>query len=316
MNISTHLIGLDWGTSRLRAYLIDDNGEIRERRTRPWGIRHLPDGGFETALSDITQQWPDCPRLAAGMIGSRDGWVEARYLNLPLDIARIGDGLARVSTAGGQLVHVVPGLRDPSGPDVMRGEETQMLGALTVQPQLKADSILVLPGTHSKWARVRNGLITRFRTSMTGEIYALLSQRSILANNTDAESHGETGIPPAFERGVCAARDSGAAGALSRLFSTRALLLDGQLTPLEVPDYLSGLLIGEEVRAALADGLCETSIVIQLVGESDLCARYRAAAYLFDLNLSADVIEDAAAKGLWHIACGAGLIETTLTGTY
>lgn len=318
MSVLTHLIGLDWGTSRLRAYLIDSHGTIVEQRMRPWGIRHLPEGGFEAALSDITQQWPDCPRLAAGMIGSRDGWVEARYLDLPLDITRIGDGLARISTASGQPVHVVPGLRDPSGPDVMRGEETQILGALSLRPQLKANSIVVLPGTHSKWTRVHDGLITRFRTSMTGELYALLSQQSTLAVNmaADVKVSERPETRRAFERGVCAARDSGVAGALSRLFSTRALLLDGQLEPLEVPDYLSGLLIGEEVRAALAGGLFEPSVVIQLVGEPALCERYRTAAHLFDLNLTTVAIEDAAAKGLWQVACAAGLIKSTMTGTY
>ena len=298
------LIALDWGTSSLRAFRFDGAGTLGETRSRPWGIRHLPEGGFDAALAGITAGWPTLPRLACGMVGSRNGWREMAYLGLPASAAQLGKALGTVRAADGLDVHLLPGLRDPRGPDVMRGEETQVFGALALRPELTATSTFILPGTHSKWAVVRNGAVTGFRTLMTGELFAVLRQHSIL---------GATGVETtddadAFARGVVAARDSGAASAFSRLFSTRALMLDGALAPASAPDYLSGLLIGEEFRATLADGLAHRDAPPQLIGETALCERYRRAAALFGIDLPPP-IEDAAAHGLWQLATQAGLIS-------
>lgn len=298
------LIALDWGTSSLRAFRFDGAGGIAQTRARAWGIRQLPEGGYDAALADITAGWPALPRLACGMVGSRGGWREMPYLDLPADVAQLGGALGRVRAADGADVHLVPGLRDPRGPDVMRGEETQLLGALALQPALGQASTFILPGTHSKWAAVRAGAVTGFRTLMTGELFAVLRKHSILGGEAPA---GEDAA--AFARGVATARDSGAAGALSRLFSARALMLDGALAPAAVPDYLSGLLIGEEFRAALADGLARRDTPLQLIGEPALCERYRRAAALFDIELP-PTIADAAARGLWQLATQAGLLRS------
>ncbi|MEW9624613.1 2-dehydro-3-deoxygalactonokinase [Rhodanobacter geophilus] len=298
------LIALDWGTSSLRAFRFDDTGRLAETRARPWGIRHLPEGGCDAALAGIAAGWPALPRLACGMVGSRNGWREMAYLDLPADAAQLGKALGSVRAADGMDVHLVPGLRDPHGPDVMRGEETQLFGALARRPELAAASTFILPGTHSKWAVVRDGAVRGFRTLMTGELFAVLRQHSILGA-TGAEAADDAA---AFARGVAAARDSGGAGAFSRLFSTRALMLDGALAPASAPDYLSGLLIGEEFRAALADGLARRDTRLQLIGEAALCERYRRAAALFDIELPAP-IEDAAAHGLWRLATQAGLVS-------
>jgi 2-dehydro-3-deoxygalactonokinase len=238
------------------------------------------------------------------MVGSRGGWREVPYFDLPASTARLGDALASVRAADGMDVLLIPGLRDPHGPDGMRGEETQLLGALALQPALAAAACFILPGTHSKWAAVRDGAVTGFRTLMTGELYALLRRHSILGGHAAAGEDAE-----AFVRGATAARDSGAAGALSRLFSARALMLDGALAPDAVPDYLSGLLIGEEFRAALADGLARHDAPLQLIGEPALCERYRRAAALFDIALPPP-LQDAAAHGLWRIAVQAGIVST------
>jgi len=300
------LIGIDWGTSHLRAYLLDDDGAVLERRARPWGLRQLPEGGFDAALADLVQGWPAAPRLAAGMVGSRNGWREVPYLDLPADAAAIAAALSSVQAADGRPLHLVPGLRDPAGPNVMRGEETQIVGALALRPALAARATLLLPGTHSKWAQVRDGAVVRFHTAMTGELYALLRRHSILgAGLPDTVPDA----PDAFQRGVRAARDSGPAGALSALFSTRALMLDGALASAAVPDYLSGLLIGEELRAALAAGWATPGEPLQLVGDAALCARYAAAAESFGLHPD-DALESATAQGLWHIAGAAGLCRT------
>lgn len=299
------LIALDWGSSSLRAFRFDGSGQLEETRARPWGIRQLPEGGYDAALAAITAGWPALPRVACGMVGSRNGWREMPYLDLPADAAQLGDALGAVRAADGMALHLVSGLRDPRGPDVMRGEETQLVGALALRPALAAAATFILPGTHSKWAVVRDGAVTGFRTLMTGELFAVLRRHSILgATGIDAADDAE-----AFARGAAAARDSGAAGALGRLFSTRALMLDGALAPASVPDYLSGLLIGEEFRAALADGLARRDAPLQLIGEAALCERYRRAAALFDIALPPP-IPDAAAHGLWRLAAQAGLIHS------
>lgn len=305
------LIGLDWGTTSLRAYRLDHAGQILESRTRSWGIRQLPDGGFDAALADITGEWPPCPRLACGMVGSRQGWREAPYLDLPADTTRLAGALCTVRAADGMDLCIVPGLRNPMGPDVMRGEETQLLGALALRPALANRSNWILPGTHSKWVSVRDGVVIDFCTMMTGELFALLCKHSILGTHPEAAPAD----PDAFTRGALAARDSGGAGAFSRLFSARALMLDGVLAPAAVPEYLSGLLIAEELRSGLASGRFRADAPFQLIGDAALCARYRAAAVHFDIELAEPVV-GAAAHGLWQIASRAGLVGAGLPMTF
>lgn len=296
------LIGLDWGTSNLRADWFDAEGRIRDARSRPWGIRRLPEGGFDAALLAITEGWPALPRLACGMVGSRDGWSETHYLDLPTDAGRIGRAVGHLVAADGREVQLVPGLRDPHRPDVMRGEETQVVGALALRPALVDESMLIMPGTHSKWVSVRNGAVVGFRTLMTGELYDLLVRHSILGTG-----NARTTIPgESFTRGVVAARDSGVAGALSRLFSARTLMLDGRLAPGAVADYLSGLLVGEEFRSAIADGLVRRHIPMQLIGDAALCERYRLAAACFDIEPEPP-LEGATARGLWQLATLVGI---------
>jgi 2-dehydro-3-deoxygalactonokinase len=305
----TDLIGLDWGSSSLRAYLLDEQGGILETRTRGWGIRRLPPGGFDAALDDVLAGWPALPLLASGMVGSRDGWREVPYVDLPAGLDAVARALSHVDSAGGRRVHLIPGLRHIATADVMRGEETEIFGALALQPVLAARSALLLPGTHSKWVSVRNGRVLDFTTSMTGELYAAVRHHTILGAGLGADD------PPvdheAFLRGVVAARDSGAAGALSRLFSARALVLAGRLAQLAVPDYLSGLLIGEELRAALAAGRIDRATPLQLIGNAPLCRRYAAAASCFELGMALPP-PGAAALGLWQIARSAGLTAAAL----
>lgn len=305
----TDLIGLDWGSSSLRAYLLDEQGGILETRTSGWGIRRLPPGGFDAALDDVLAGWPALPLLASGMVGSRDGWREVPYVDLPAGLDAVARALSHVDSAGGRRVHLIPGLRHIATADVMRGEETEIFGALALQPVLAARSALLLPGTHSKWVSVRNGRVLDFTTSMTGELYAAVRHHTILGAGLGADD------PPvdheAFLRGVVAARDSGAAGALSRLFSARALVLAGRLAQLAVPDYLSGLLIGEELRAALAAGRIDRATPLQLIGNAPLCHRYAAAASCFELGMALPP-PGAAALGLWQIARSAGLTAAAL----
>ena len=291
------LVALDWGTSSLRAYLLGADGEVLDRRAEPSGILNVPDRDFAAVHDAITSAWrsqhPGVPSIASGMIGSAQGWVEAPYAEVPADVETVARTLTVVPGAG---LRIVSGLaqRGPA-PDVMRGEETQLFGAMAEVPELAEEAVVVLPGTHSKWARVARGRIERFTTYMTGELFAVLSRHSILGRLSDAMP--DEGAPvAAFARGVHHARDAGAALA-SLVFSARSAVLVGDLPAADSLAYLSGVLIGDEVRAGLASGDRPRA----LVGEPSLCARYAAALAEFGVGGVA-LLGDTAAIGLWEIA--------------
>lgn len=298
------LVGLDWGSTQLRAYLYDGQGLVLEQRKFAHGIRQLPEGGFPAAFAQAVEHWPEVPVLACGMVGSRNGWKEVPYLDTPTSVDRLAGALTRLETSNGRRIHLIPGLRDPQRPDVMRGEETQVVGALAASPSIGQRGCLLLPGTHSKWVSLRDGAVTGFATLMTGELYGLLLQHSILG----AQLPESSGDEQAFHRGVVAARDSDTAGALSRVFSARTLMLDGVLPPASVADYLSGLLIGDELRIALAAGWLEPQTPVQMVGEGALCERYLQAAAVFGINIDT-APDNTTAHGLWRIASEAGLVS-------
>ncbi len=301
------LLALDWGTSSLRAYLLGEGGALIEERRQPWGLLHLPEGGFAAALKGVAGDWldamPALPLIASGMVGSAQGWREAPYASCPADAAALAAQLLRFEALPGVMLHIVPGVRLAGPrPDVMRGEETQVVGLLGLQPALTERARLVMPGTHSKWVRVDAGRIVVFHTYMTGELFALLRDHSILGRPA-REAGGGPACDEAFDRGVAAVRAAGAAGATALLFSARALVLGGQLRAGASLDYLSGLLVGEELRCALAD---DDGVEPVLVGDAALCARYRRALALFDRS-SQTAGEGAAAAGLWQIAMQAAL---------
>jgi 2-dehydro-3-deoxygalactonokinase len=304
------LIALDWGTSSLRAYLLGAAGQVLEARHRPWGILHLPEDGergFAAALQGIAGDWlaaaPGRPVIAAGMVGSAQGWREAPYAGVPADAQALAERLLRFEALPGVPLHLVPGVRlGGARPDVMRGEETQIVGLLARQPALAAGARLVLPGTHGKWVRIDDGRIADFHTYLTGELFALLRAHSILGRPA-REAGGAVASDEAFDAGVAAVRDGGAGGATALLFSARTRVLAGLLPAAHSLDYLSGLLVGDELRCALpgSDG-----VPLWLVGDAALAARYRRALALF--GREATVADgDAAAQGLWQIARRAGL---------
>lgn len=303
------LIGLDWGTSSLRACLVGPDGACLDYRERPWGIRALPSGGFPGALDAILAGWPSAPVLACGMVGSRQGWQETAYRELPADEKTLVAGLVGVRDPLARGMRIVPGLRDPGSWDVMRGEETQAFGALAMEPSLAETSRLVLPGTHSKWVHIRDGRITGFNTLMTGELFAVLNNHSILGAGRTAEAPDPAAEREAFDLGVANARDAGAVGALGLLFTTRTLVLAERLAPDRAPAYLSGLLIGEEWRIARSAGWLEADVPLCLVGQARLCGRYQQAARLFGLA-QPRVIEHASARGLWRIAETSRIVST------
>ena len=310
------LVALDWGTSSLRAYLFDERGTLVERRNRPWGIQHLPQGGYPAAFRDVAGDWlersPTLPVIAAGMVGSRQGWHEVPYVACPADPAALAAGLVAFESPCG-LLHLVPGVaQEQPRPDVMRGEETQIVGALVTAVDLHGEALCVLPGTHCKWAMVRDGRVTRFTTYLTGELFALLRDHSILGRPArDAGGTAATGPTEAFGRGVEAARSSGAEGIAGRLFTVRSLFLAGRLPADHTLDYLSGLLVGEEIRSVgTALGPRDWPPLV-LLGDAVLCDRYRVALAQFGIERVRS-LDDTGPAGLWRIAEAAGLVEPAM----
>jgi 2-dehydro-3-deoxygalactonokinase len=293
------LIAIDWGTTHARAYLLDRDGESLGARDAPLGVQHVTNGDFAGALATLLGDWAGLaiPRIACGMIGSRQGWVEARYLECPARFTDLASGLAR--TPGGELF-IVPGVlaRDAGGiPDVIRGEETQLAGTVGDRSQ----AIAVLPGTHSKWARVDDAAIVDFRTFMTGELYSALLDHTIIGRLADRGSHASD--EDAFSRGV--ARGLGDGELAHDVFGARTLALTGALSAAQVPEWLSGLLIGREVRAARA---WAGNSAVRVIGSDALVLRYRRAFAQAGVACEPGPA-DAAVRGLWTIARAAHLVS-------
>ncbi len=227
MTENARLIGLDWGTSSLRAFLFGDGGTVLDRQAAPLGIMQVPDRAFASVFREITARWradaPGLPAIASGMIGSAQGWREVPYQSGPATLSDVAAGCARVEAEDGTTVWIVPGLaRAGSRPEVMRGEETQILGALALRPDLWSAALFVLPGTHCKWVEVRDGRIEGFQTFMTGELFSALREHTILGRPARTAAGAPSGDDAAFRRGIETARGS-AQGLAPLLFSARTL---------------------------------------------------------------------------------------------
>ena len=263
-----NLVALDWGTSSLRGALLAADGRVLEERSFARGILTVEKGHFSAVFDSCFGDWmrADALCLIAGMAGSQQGWIEAPYCPCPAGFADIAAQLVWVELHTTSRIAIVPGLSlDTSGvPDVMRGEETQVFGALQLLGL--TDARLVLPGTHSKWVTVANHRVTNFSTWMTGEFYALLSQHSILARTLPYEEapHDDA----AFEQGV--AHALAGVGLLHTAFSVRTLSLFKRMTTDKLPSYLSGLVIGEEIKCQQLES--DGSVV--LVGSKNLTNKY------------------------------------------
>jgi len=286
------LIGVDWGTSSFRAYLMDAGGKVLDRRESADGILAVQD--FDGTLERHCGAWADAHRdasiLLAGMIGSRQGWIEAPYCPCPAGAEEIAARLTRHVTARGRTVAFVPGLSwsSPSGADdVMRGEETQILGVAG-----KGRQVMVLPGSHSKWVEVFDGRILRFATFLTGEFFAAMSKHTILGRLMAGEAHD----PKAFAAGIAASAEPG--GLLHHLFRVRTGGLFGRWPADSLSSLLSGIAIGHEIRGA-RDFFGADRVLV--VGGAALAARYAEA--LGSLGLAAEIgAPDAAARGLTRLA--------------
>jgi 2-dehydro-3-deoxygalactonokinase len=258
-------IAVDWGTTNRRAYRIDRSGKCVDEFEDHKGVLSVADGGFPAAVAEIRQRLGDHPLLLAGMVGSNRGWKEAPYVPCPAGL----DELAKNLVWAGEREAIVPGVSyiGNGRADVMRGEEVQLLGAVAaglVDPM----GLVCHPGTHNKWAVLRHGAIHSFTSVMTGELFSLLKDHSILGDLLQ----GSVGVNDAFKRGVSVSMESEALPA--ELFGVRAQVLLGQAKKEDAASYASGLLIGTDVRIGLSTPF---GAQVTVVGRSDLTALYAAA---------------------------------------
>lgn len=264
-------IAVDWGTSNVRAWAVGAEGEVLAERRSSEGMTRLAPAAFEPALLELVGDWLTEGMLttvvACGMVGARQGWIEAPYAAVPCPPG--GSGRAtRAPVRDPRLdVLILPGLRQDRPPDVMRGEETQIAGFLAAEPGF--DGVLCLPGTHAKWARVAGGQVTSFTTCMTGELFALLCEQSVLRHSVEGRGWDEA----AFAAGATLALTA-PASLPGRLFGIRAEGLLAGTPAVTARARLSGLLIGAELAAVRS--LWQDREVV-LVGDPGLCRAYATA---------------------------------------
>jgi len=284
------LIAVDWGTTRLRAYLLGADRTILDRISHAnSGMLTVREGQFAATLQGCIAPWlalrPELPVIMAGMVGARNGWVEAPYASAPASAQDLAARMMAVTRADGGEALIVPGVIyvHELQADVMRGEETLIFGCGC------DDALVILPGTHSKWAALQGGSITRFSTYMTGEIYAWARQNSILSRLAQ-EPEDEAG----FARGLAAAQE--ACGLTHTLFLARSTVLAGLMSAHEVGPYLSGVLIGAEIQGALQSFDRQTRII--LVADGHIAQLYQQALHVYGLTAQVLAPEDALVAGL------------------
>ncbi len=281
-------IAVDWGTSHLRAWSMQ-GAQVLDHAQSSDGMANLTRDQFEAALLALIDPWlaPDriTPVIACGMVGSRQGWVEAPYRAVPC--TPMAEQLVRAPTRDLRLsVHVLPGLKQPKPADVMRGEETQIAGFLAQNPTW--DGVLCLPGTHSKWAHISAGEVVSFQTFLTGEMFALLSEHSVLRHSM-AGWH-DTG----FDAGLAQGLDR-PDRLMARLFSLRADGLLHGLAPAVARAHLSGLLIGAELAAAKPYWLGQR---VTLIGDAALAGVYAKALQSLSVPVQSADATDVTLAGL------------------
>ncbi len=260
------LIAVDWGTSGFRLWVLDSCGNILASIDGPFGMSNLEPSDFGRVLEECLNELgisQDVPAIICGMAGAAQGWCEAPYLSAPTRLDELGAGAIRVSHASRE-VRILPGVRQQSPANVMRGEETQIAGLLHLVPDFHG--IVCLPGTHTKWVRVTDGAIIEFETCMTGEQFAFFSRTSVLSHSMADDGWSDR----AFKAAILLAADDPAA-VPRRLFAIRADMLVGQQTSGQARATLSGLLIGQELMAVRQYWRDQT---VTLIGASTLCELY------------------------------------------
>lgn len=296
------LIALDWGTTNVRAALLDMHGTPLDERRGESGVGTLDVNQFGQRFDELTKDWPNVSAIAAGMVGSRQGWSEANYLTCPVSAADLSSSLHRF-THDGRSISIVPGLKldDGSRFDVMRGEESQLAGFLTLNPGYSGT--IIMPGTHSKWVNVKDGTIAGFRTYMTGELFEAISEHTILRHSVSIEKEPDATF--ASTAGQLAKKPGSIEG---QLFGLRARHLLGSADEKELRQELSALLIMGEIRAGEQDGFTLSGETV-LIGTEGLTAFYETALAATGHKTRREKGTSLVWPALFAMASKAGIIE-------
>ncbi|WP_108815434.1 2-dehydro-3-deoxygalactonokinase [Loktanella sp. Alg231-35] len=263
--IKANWIAVDWGTSNMRAWAMSASGTVLAEACSDKGMGQLSQDQFEGVLLDVVGDWIAGPTtiVACGMVGSRQGWVEAPYAAVPCPT--IPDGFAHAVTRDAALsVHVIPGIKQMNPADVMRGEETQISGFLARNPNW--DGVICLPGTHTKWAHISAQEVVSFQTFMTGELFATIAEQTVLQHSIAVDGWDKDAFLAGLDTAL--ARPERLA---SRLFSLRAEGLLHGLDGASARARLSGLLIGAELAGSKPYWLGQQ---IAVIGDSGLSRLY------------------------------------------
>lgn len=288
--VAINFAGVDWGTSNFRLMLFDADGRRLAELATPDGVSTLGSFGpmgLEAHLRKCLAELDvpsSVPVLMCGMVGSTLGWREVPYVDCPVSLADLSTQLNRVDAATESdtdpetLTYIVPGVRSKTGPvNVMRGEEVQVFGwCQSASPQQQLNARLCLPGTHAKWVTLADDKIQSVETALTGELYELLSQHSVLVQG------GQVWRAETFAEGVEAAQLG--RGILHNLFSVRANIVAGSGLPSAAASYLSGLLIGAELREQMREQNVDGPL--HLIGDAQLIERYAVAAKLMGVEVT------------------------------
>jgi 2-dehydro-3-deoxygalactonokinase len=289
----------DWGTSRFRLWLVDCDGQLLVEKRSEDGLDASRARGFAATLEGHLSGLgaPDnLPVIICGMAGSRQGWVEANYVPVPADLSAILSGSVRIEGIG-RDVRIIPGLSQSGvSPNVMRGEETQLLGAIL--DRNLSNGIIAMPGTHSKWVELKAGRAESFSTYLTGELYALLASQSILRHSIGDAAASASPDHPQFTAALKLMLSG--ERMLGELFGIRAAMLLDNLPPDGAASRLSGLLIGAEIAAARA----KHEGKVTLVASGAMATLYGKALYVAGLEFDLVDADEAVRKGLFVAASG------------
>jgi 2-dehydro-3-deoxygalactonokinase len=295
-------LAVDWGSTRLRVSAVAENGSVVRGETLDVGILSLDRAGqrerLRAALRPFRTEYPAVPVVAAGMLGSRNGMIETTPVRLPATVADAARAMVPVVVDDATPVLVCPGLADTSADpiDLIRGEEVQVFGWLADHPD-RDRAVLILPGTHSKWVEVQAGAVTRFRTFLTGELYARLLETPSL--RPDAELDRDDANGETFAAGVHLAGRPG--GLLHHLFAARSHMLANRLTERQMADLISGVVIGDEIDGALQAGLLTAGSRPVVIADDNLARRYHSA--FASAGIDAEIEHDAIfGRGIASIA--------------
>jgi 2-dehydro-3-deoxygalactonokinase len=269
---SGDIVGINWGSSNFRAYRIAGDGEAVDEYSTPAGVATLDRPGMAALIDALVARWPDHGAVyASGMIGSNIGWTEVSYAPAPAGLAEMGKA-ATPATIGAARVHILPGIacrRAFDGePDILRGEEVELLGLVSLG---HGDGLVALPGTHTKWARLWEGRVIDFFTSMSGEMFDRLTAQGLLASIVEGEAEDGS----AFHDGVATGR-ARRLGLGTLLFGARARVIRGELSRADAASYIRGLLIGSEIADALSTYPDLAGATVPLVGNGPLSRLYAA----------------------------------------